>query len=482
MLVDFRNCSHSYPDAVKECSGGFLGNDYILHSMPNAYRTETTLTAGELQDGFYTLEAWIQNSGGQNACYLAAGETEDSQRITALPVSHDWTKLVIRGIHVQSGECRITLVSDGNPGNWCKLCNIKLIKEDKPYTFLKGGDISELFRVEDYGGKFFYRGKERDCLEILKENGFNIVRIRLYNDPGNPEFSPSNRLNPHGYQNPDYTLKLARRAKEHGFKLLLSFHYSDYWTNGLTQCKPHEWENLDFDDLKTALYDFTYEFMQKMLEQDTLPEYVSIGNEIQGGICYPDGSVSNWPLLAQLLNAGYDAVKQVASSSRVILHLDGGGDYNKYDSFFSNCEFYDVRYDIIGTSYYPFWAQKTVEDFRVFCDYVSARFDKDILVMETGYNWNPTASDGYIGQLQNNGPMEYPSTPEGQKNFMLEMFNAIKCVLGGRCIGDIYWDPIMIAVPGLGWEEGKRNVVDNTTLFNFKGEALPVLDAYKYNT
>jgi len=482
MIIDLRNCNHSLPDAVKTCSGGFLGNDYILHSLSNAYHAESTITVGNLDNGYYSIEAWFQNSGGQNACYLAAGGDDNNRRMTALPVSHEWRKLTIRGIPVKSGKCTITLFSDANPGNWCKLCNVRLIKDDKPFEFLKGGDVSELLRVEDHGGKYYYKGEERDCLEILKEAGFNIVRIRLYNDPGNPEFSPSNRLNPHGYQNPAHTLELARRAKQHGFQILLSFHYSDYWTNGLSQFKPHEWENLEFKSLVKALYDFTYDFMKKMLEQDTLPEYVSIGNEIQGGICYPEGSVSNWPQLAELLNAGHDAVKAVSPSSRVILHLDGATDYNKYENFFGNCEFYNVRYDIIGTSYYPFWSQKCVEDLRIFCDYVSARFGKDNIVMEIGYNWNPSASDGLPGQHENNGPVQYPSTPEGQKNFMLELFNAIKCVRGGRCIGDIYWDPIMIAVPGLGWEEGKRNVVDNTTLFDFKGEALPVLDVYKYNT
>ena len=92
------------------------------------------------------------------------------------------------------------------------------------------------------------------------------------------------------------------------FKLLLSFHYSDYWTNGLTQCKPHEWENLDFDDLKTALYDFTYEFMQNAGAGYTA-EYASIGND-RSGICYPDGSVSNGPCYSTV-ECRLDAVKQV---------------------------------------------------------------------------------------------------------------------------------------------------------------------------
>lgn len=64
---------------------------------------------------------------------------------------------------------------------------------------------------------------------------------------------------------------------------------------------------------------------------------------------------------------------------------------------------------------------------------------------------------------------------------MYELFNGIKQANGGRVIGDIYWDPVMIEVPGVGWELGAPNVVSNTTLFDFSGHALPSLKAYKFN-
>lgn len=101
--------------------------------------------------------------------------------------------------------------------------------------------------------------------------------------------------------------------------------------------------------------------------------------------------------------------------------------------------------------------------------------------METGYNWNPTTCDSFGGQLANNGPEPYPSTPQGQKNFLLQCFNDLKLVNDGHCIGDLYWDPVFICVPGQGWANGGRNVVGNTTLFNFTGAVLPSLDAFEFN-
>jgi arabinogalactan endo-1,4-beta-galactosidase len=101
--------------------------------------------------------------------------------------------------------------------------------------------------------------------------------------------------------------------------------------------------------------------------------------------------------------------------------------------------------------------------------------------METGYNWATNLCDGYTGQLANNGPEPFPSTPLGQKEFMLNCFNALKMVNQGQCIGDLYWDPIFICVPGEGWELGQPNVVDNYTLFDFTGNVLPAVDAFYYN-
>jgi len=101
--------------------------------------------------------------------------------------------------------------------------------------------------------------------------------------------------------------------------------------------------------------------------------------------------------------------------------------------------------------------------------------------METGYNWATNTCSGYPGQLANNGPEFFPSTPAGQKNFLLKCFNDLKLVNNGNCLGDLYWDPVFICVPGQGWENGQPNVVGNTTLFNFNGNALPALDAFEYN-
>ena len=116
----------------------------------------------------------------------------------------------------------------------------------------------------------------------------NLVRLRLYNDPGNPDYEYSNKL-PKGIQDKEDILRLAKRAKEKGMQILLSFHYSDYWTNGEDQHIPHEWVGQDLQQLQNSVYTFTKDFLEQMKAQGTAPEYVAIGNEIQAGLLYPFG-------------------------------------------------------------------------------------------------------------------------------------------------------------------------------------------------
>lgn len=467
--------------AAVQAEGGCEGTHALAFGASSAYDVTVGQTLEGLEDGFYDLEFYYQNGGGQTACYVSAGTNETGHKMTSLQVSPDvWTRSYVRGIKVTDGKCTVEIRSQADAGEWSRLDALRLVKTDKDFNLLKGGDISELTYLEQNGARWYDNRQEKDCIELLKDNGFNIVRLRLYNDPGNPDYSPSNRL-PAGIQNEEDILRLAKRAKDAGLQIQLTFHYSDYWTNGEDQNKPHEWEGLTFEEMKQALYDFTFGFMTRMAAQGTTPEFVSLGNESQAGMLYPDGNCTDgMPRLCELYNAGYEAVKAVAPESKVIIHSNAAGDREQYNWYFGELQDRGVKYDVIGASYYPFFTDKKAAEIREWADYIAEKFDKDILLMEVGYAWNPTLPDGKTGQLGHNGP--YPEmTKPGQKNFMLELMDEIKKSENCRILGLLYWDPIFIECGDLGWELGADNVVSNTTLFDFDGNALEVFDAFKYN-
>lgn len=361
----------------------------------------------------------------------------------------------------------------------CLVCSCR--PDDNPgraaddAALLKGGDISFLTLVERKGGKYYSDGKQTDCIKLLSDNGFNIVRLRLYNDPGNPDFFPSQRMYA-GIQNEADILALAKRAKAQGLMIQLTFHYSDYWSNGEEQYKPHEWERLPYESLNTKVYEYTKAFLLKMKAQGTAPEYVSLGNEVQAGLLYPDGSVDNsTEQTAELLAAGARAVREAAPDAAIIIHLDDAGNLSKYSWFFGEMNKYGLDYDIIGASYYPFWTGRSIEDIAAWADEVGREFGKQILLMETGFAWTERTHDGGNPQISHNHP--YGISKQEQKNFMDKLFKTIAA--SNWLMGGLYWDPIFIPAGDAGWIPGCPNVVSNSTLFDFEGNALPVFDAYR---
>lgn len=186
--------------------------------------------------------------------------------------------------------------------------------------FIKGMDISGLPEMMDLGAVFYDEFEnQRNIFELLQENDVNSIRLRIWNEPENvPESG--------GYCNLQRTIEMAKKAKKYGMSVFLDFHYSDFWADPGKQFKPKVWENLSFQDLKQAVYDFTREVLIKMKEEGVLPELVQIGNEIRSGMLFPEGEVPNFTQLAVLVNSGIQAVRDVALESeseiKIVIHLD----------------------------------------------------------------------------------------------------------------------------------------------------------------
>ncbi len=507
------------PDGVVSpddtCS--FNGEKSLKIGSDGEYSASVVQYISNLTPGYYYIEAYTLNEGNQNHCYIYGKGSEQGLCMTAVPKTirdNSWTKVTVRGICVsEDGILEIGICSEGS-GQSVNIDSVSLVYEkdqSRQYECLFGGAVSWLDWVEDLGGKYYRSDNtEADALQIMAENGCNFVRLELYNNPGDYINENGDKF-PKGYKDADAIFDLAVRAHNKGMKIQLSFMYSDYWGNDAI---PHDWmdkiSTLDSHDeitetLTQCLYDYTYGFMKRLADEGIYPEYVSLGNEMQGGILTPYGS--SWEsedsieAFCSFMDAGYRAVKEVSPDSRIVLHIACNADDMFWESrrgsgvwFFELCEERGIKYDVIGTSYYPYWAQTDsvyavksaldTGDLTEWCNMMVDTFNKDILVMESGINW------GKPGQLSNNGAYTgiYKYTPEDQRNFMYELINAIKSVKDGRCIGDLYWDPVLVRQEGVGWairsatDTPRENCVETTTFFDYDHVALPVLDAYRYNT
>lgn len=240
-----------------------------------------------------------------------------------------------------------------------------------------GADISFLPQLEARGMKFYDNGQQKDAIELLKAHGFNYVRLRIFNNPSTEKgYSPGK-----GFCDLEHTKQMASRIKKAGMKFLLDFHYSDYWADPQQQFKPAAWEGLGFNDLTTALKDYTKTLLLALKEQGTLPDMVQIGNEINHGLVWPEGHISHLDSLASLIKAGIEGVKEVDPSIIIMLHIALGGQNDKSVFWLDNMFARGVDCDIIGLSYYPRW-HGTLEDLNYNLNDLIRRYKKDVNVVE----------------------------------------------------------------------------------------------------
>jgi len=177
---------------------------------------------------------------------------------------------------------------------------------------------------------------------------------------------------------------MAKRIKAAGMKFLLDFHYSDTWADPGKQFKPEAWKNLSFPDLTTALHDYTKDVLTQLKAQNTLPDMVQIGNEINHGILWDDGNIVHLDSLAALLKAGIAATKEVSSSIKIMLHIADGGQNDESRYFLDNMISRGVSFDIIGQSYYPQW-HGTLDQLRFNLNDLSTRYKQPVIVAEYTY-------------------------------------------------------------------------------------------------
>ncbi|WP_300702045.1 glycosyl hydrolase 53 family protein [Bacteroides sp.] len=323
-------------------------------------------------------------------------------------------------------------------------------------TFAKGADISWVTEMEHKGMKFYNAsGVETDCFQLMKVLGLNAVRLRVWVDPKE-----------HGNwcNTADFVAK-AKRAKDLGMDVMVDFHYSDWWADPGQQHKPAVWKGLNLADLKKAIATHTTDVLNALKSEGVTPKWVQVGNEIRPGMLWDEdvalsgasydvrecdvkdsGSIStkvkypkNLANLAAFINAGYDAVKTVFPNTIAIVHLDNGYDQSLYTWFFDELKKNGGKWDMIGMSLYPYWTmleykdytpEKTITDCIENIKKVSAKYNCDVMVVETGME---CADD--------DGKLVSTSILTEGKRQLARILKECKEKTNGRCKGVFYWEP-----------------------------------------
>jgi arabinogalactan endo-1,4-beta-galactosidase len=464
-------------------AGGHSGEYRLSHWSAESFAVDTRQEVRGLADGWYTLRAWVRRSAGQNESYVALDCGPGRAERVHLPVAwpDQWLQVVVSARSTR-GRCSVVLHTEGAAGEWSNFDDVELVPGAARLSLL-GADVSSLAKSEDLGGEYLECRCDDDCearpaLGILgganNGGGINAVRLRVWVNPAD------------GYHDRDELLRMARRAQRRGLGVLVDLHYSDFWADPGQQAKPAAWASVATAELAQAVYDHTFDVCSRLVAQGTPPDIIQLGNELNSGMLWPDGHTwdpPNWENLGDFLAAGASAVEACSPRTRIMLHLANGGDNGLYQWWFDNITQQGVPFDIIGASFYPYWHGSLGDLQRNLSD-ISARYAKDVVVVETAYPFTLDAADAtpnLIGLPEQLVP-GYGATPAGQAAFIRDLLAIVRAVPDGRGLGVFYWDATWTAVPGNGWDPtdpASGNAWENQALFDFEGKVLPALREFR---
>ena len=363
-----------------------------------------------------------------------------------------------------------------------------------PDNFMHGVDISTIIAQENSGVKFYgFDGKEQDIFKTLSEAGVNYIRVRVWNDP----FDSKGRSYGGGNCDVKNAAAIAKRVKKYGMKLLVDFHYSDFWADPAKQMVPKDWAGMEVEQKAIALEQFTINALKEIGKSGNIG-MVQLGNETNNAM----SGETKWMNISVLMNAGARAVRKYDKNIKIAVHFTNP-EHGRYVNNAQYLKNFDVDYDVFASSYYPYW-HGTLENLTAQLLMVKERYGKDVLIAETAYAYTEEDGDGFGNTMSDSRGKAYPFSVYGQARSLRDV---IAAAANAGAIGVFYWEPAWIPVGteynsnfekweqfGSGWassyaseydpvDAGKwygGSSVDNQALFDFNGRPLPSLNIFKY--
>lgn len=318
---------------------------------------------------------------------------------------------------------------------------------DLPEDFILGMDISSVLSEEESGVKYYdFEGRETDVFQLLRDCGITHIRVRVWNDPYDSEG--------HGYGggncSPERAVEIGRRAASCGLKLIVDFHYSDFWADPSKQTVPKAWQGMDVAEKARALGDFTRETLRQFRAAGADVAMVQVGNETNRFLC----GETDWDSICALLQAGSEAVREALPEAAVAVHFSNPEKTGTYREYAKQLSEHGVDYDVFASSYYPFW-HGTLENLSASLSEIADAYGKQVVVMETSYPYTADDTDFFANTVGADSGLAEPCpySVQGQADAIRDVIDTVAHTSGG--IGVVCWEGAWISAGGASWEENR---------------------------
>ena len=321
-----------------------------------------------------------------------------------------------------------------------------------PEGFVKGVDVSSYLALKASGVKYYdYDGNELDdagFFRFLHDCGVNYIRIRVWNNP----YDEAGHGFGGGNNDLAKAVTMGKLATDAGMRVMIDFHYSDFWTDPLKQKSPRAWDRMTIDDKVNALYEFTKSSLQTLKNSGVDVGMVQVGNETNNGIA----GETDFSNRCKLFNSGSKAVKEVLPNAQVVLHFTNP-ESKDYAGIASELQSNNVEYDVFASSYYPFW-HGTLSNLKTKLNQVANTYGKKVMVAETSYLVTDDDYDGHENYAPKSGQsLPYTSSVQGQVDSVTDIMATVRDVDNNMGIGVMYWEPAWIGVGNAYNEDGSLN-------------------------
>ena len=376
--------------------------------------------------------------------------------------------------------------------------------ENLPEDFIFGMDVSSVLAEEASGVKYYdFDGNETDLFTLLAACGINTIRVRVWVNP----YDDQGRGFGGGNCDTAAAVTIGKRAAAAGQRLIVDFHYSEFWADPGKQMGPRAWKDMEIEEKTEAVYRYTKDCLSQLKDAGVDVCMVQTGNETNGALC----GEKTWMNIAFLMDAGARATREVYPDALVALHFANPENADSYRTYAKKMDYYEknglIHYDVFATSYYPYW-HGTLDNLSRILTEIAETYGKKVMVMETSYAWTEEDTD-FSGNTVGSGSgivRDYPFTVQGQANSVRNITDTVVNRTPSG-IGVVYWEGAWISVGtesreknqslweefGSGWassyaavydpkDAGKYyggSAVDNQAFFDAQGRPLESLKVFR---